>query len=273
MCVSMGQAEFSGTTLYCGRLHHPEHGLVHVVGYQNTAANLADGPNAMLLHLPTYAMNRNNFLSVGHSSDVMKRMVDAVRPAPVVTRGGMLWMGSVPAGVVEIFEHDVYTVLLARDPRAVPAALAEVPPHKRPELQGSLMEFYAERYPGYAIAVCCFDNAQAEQAKPLFLWYPPIDPDLLTLPALDCHTGDVPDLDSPVPVDHWVLFGTDAAPAGWGNPVKYGSGLPHRLREFLPDTVVGDYFGGGLRNGDFAITHDDLLAGDLSRVTRLHPGR
>ncbi|MFJ8990748.1 nuclear transport factor 2 family protein [Streptomyces sp. NPDC102279] len=44
MCVSTGEAEFSGTTLYGGRLRHPEHGLIHVLGYRNTVANLADGP-------------------------------------------------------------------------------------------------------------------------------------------------------------------------------------------------------------------------------------
>jgi len=51
MCVSMDQAEFSGTILYAGRLRHPVHGLIHVLGYQNTVVNLAEGPNAMLLHL------------------------------------------------------------------------------------------------------------------------------------------------------------------------------------------------------------------------------
>jgi len=53
MCISTGEAAFSGTIVYCGRQHHPVHGLIHVMGYQNTAVNLTDGPNAMLLHLPT----------------------------------------------------------------------------------------------------------------------------------------------------------------------------------------------------------------------------
>lgn len=40
VCVSMDQADFSGTAVYAGRLHHPAHGLIHVLGYQNTAVNL-----------------------------------------------------------------------------------------------------------------------------------------------------------------------------------------------------------------------------------------
>jgi hypothetical protein len=65
MCVSMDVAEFSGTTVYAGRQHHPAHGLIHVLGYQNTHLNLAAGPNAMLLHLPALSMRPDNFVSVG----------------------------------------------------------------------------------------------------------------------------------------------------------------------------------------------------------------
>ncbi|MFF4351547.1 hypothetical protein [Streptomyces sp. NPDC001530] len=260
MCVSMDQAEFSGTTLYGGRLRHPVHGLIHVLGYQNTAVNLADGPNAMLLHLPTYRMSQDNFLSVGSSSDVLERMVDAVRPISARAPADMDWMGWDATPEVQVFEHDIYTVLLAHTPTALPAALAQVPEHKRPRLGEALLRFYEERYPGRAVAVCCFDNAQA---KPLLMWYPPIDPDLLTLPALDCHTGDVPDLSSQVPVDHWVLFGTDEAPKEWGFPVDHDENMRHDLRQFLPSTVVGRYFGGTLPNGDFSIGHEDLLASGL----------
>ncbi|MFI6492856.1 hypothetical protein [Streptomyces sp. NPDC050564] len=258
----MDQAEFSGTTLYGGRLRHPVHGLIHVLGYQNTAVNLADGPNAMVLHLPTYRMGPGNFLSLGTSSDVLERMVEAVRPVAVAAAGGMDWMEWDATPEVQVFEHDIYTVLLAHTPTALPMALAEVPEHERPRLSEPLLRFYEERYPGRALAVCCFDNAQAAQAEPLLMWYPPIDADVLTLPALDCHTGDVPALNSEVPVDHWVLLGTDEAPEKWGFPVDYGEDMRHDLRQFLPGAVVGRYFDGTLPNGDFCIRHEDLLAGD-----------
>ncbi|MFE7123864.1 hypothetical protein [Streptomyces sp. NPDC057617] len=271
MCVSMDQAEFSGTTLYAGRLRHDTHGLIHVLGYQNTAVNLADGPNAMLLHLPARRMSRANFIPVGRSSDVLSRMVDAVRPV-AGTRSGVALMGSDDSGRVEVFDHDIYTVLLATDPTLLHAALAQVPPHRRPRLNPLLLEFYADHYPGYPIAVCCFDNAAAEQAKPLLMWYEPMYPNRLTLPALDCHTGEPPDLKGKVPADHWVLYGTDEAPDGWGEPVSYPPRMRHELRGFLPDTVMGAYFGERpLLNGDFVLTHKDLLAGRLNRIRRLPP--
>ena len=273
MCISTGEAAFSGTIVYCGRQHHPVHGLIHVLGYQNTAVNLASGPNAMLLHLPTRRLTPRQFLSAGRTGDVLHRMVAAVEPVDTGA-GDIEWMSPEPQPV-QVFDHDVYTVLLAADPTAIPAALQQVPPHRRPDLNPNLLHFYADHFPDHTIAVCCFDNADAQRAKPLLLWYQPLDPDRLTLPALDSHNGAAPDLDTAVPVDHWVLLSSDRAPVGWGEPVDYPRDMRHSLRTFLPATVVGRHYGRGqaLLNGDFAISHHDLLAGDLDRITRLQPTR
>ncbi|MER6428780.1 hypothetical protein ABT272_13660 [Streptomyces sp900105245] len=40
------------------------------MGYQNTALNLAAGPNAMLLHLPTRRLAAEQFVSVGRADDI-----------------------------------------------------------------------------------------------------------------------------------------------------------------------------------------------------------
>ncbi|QNE75245.1 hypothetical protein F0344_12055 [Streptomyces finlayi] len=273
MCISTGEAAFSGTIVYCGRQHHRVHGLVHVLGYQNTAVNLADGPNAMLLHLPTRQLTPRHFLSVGRAGDILHRMVAAVEDVAAAD-DGIAWMSAEPQPV-QVFDHDVYTVLLADDPTAIPAALWQVPPHRRPGLDPDLLHFYADHFPDHTIVVCCFDNADAQRAKPLLLWYPPLDPDRLTVPALDSHTGRAPDLDATVPVDHWVLFSTDQAPSGWGAPVVHPGDMRHRLRDFLPTAVVGRHYGRGqtLPNGDFTISHRDLLTGDLDRIERLQPNR
>ena len=90
MCVSAGLAQFTGTILYLGRRNHPEHGQVFVLGYENRATNLSEGPNAMLLH-----------------------------------------------------------------------------------------------FPGYPVALCCFDNTEARESEPLLLWYKPMNPDRFVLPGLD----------------------------------------------------------------------------------------
>ncbi|QFZ19552.1 hypothetical protein [Saccharothrix syringae] len=270
MCVSSDLAEFAGTVLYAGRCHHRVHGRIEVLGYQNRAVNLADGPNSMVLHVPASGVTRGNFLSAGRDGRVLTRMLEAVRPVAAAAGGAaaMDWTG----GEVEVFEHDIYTVVLASDPTRIPRALEEVPPHKRPRLRPELFEFYADVFPGHTIVLCCFDNAELRQAKPLLLWYRPTDLDRLVLPALDSHTGDVPDLDAWVHPDHWLLFGTDEAGPDWGYPVDHGSTMRHELREFLPDRVVGAEFSyGRVPNGDFALSRDDLLRGDLSKVERVRP--
>ncbi len=270
MCVSVAPARLTGTVLYVGRRTHPEHGPVEVLGYQNTVANLATGPNAMLLHLPAAGMTRANFLDAGATPDVLRDLVDALRPVSLAAPAGQAVAARAPQAV-EVFDHGVYTVVLAADPRDIPAALERVPEHKRPSLSPDLFRFYAETFPDYPVALCCFDNADARRAAPLLMWYRPLFPDRLTAPALDCHTGAVPDVDGWVRPDHWVVFGLDDAPGEWGSRVGYRRPLGP-LAEFLPERVIGqavDY--GYLRNGDFVLSLDDARAGRLDGLARLTP--
>jgi hypothetical protein len=267
VCVSVAPAEFSGTILYVGRHVHPEHGPVEVLGYQNTAVNRAQGPNAMLLHLPAAGMTRDNFLDAGDTPYVLRDLVDTLNRPLLTSRAAPVAAG-VPRGV-EVFDLDVYTVVLASDPRDVPAALSRVPEAKRPVLAPELFDFYARTYPGYPVALCCFDNADARRAAPLLLWYRPLFADRLTAPALDAHTGAAPDPDGWVVPDHWVVLGHADAPEGWGVPVRYRRD-PGALTPFLPARVIGrEVSGGKVRNGDFVISVADVRAGRIDGLARL----
>jgi hypothetical protein len=275
MCVSAAPARFTGTILYHGVRNHAEHGRVHVVGYQNTAQNLATGPNAMLLHLPAVGMTQANFIDTSGCPRILRDMVASLQPVsrgPAAAPGSAVAHGAPP---VQIFEHDIYTVVLATDPTLIPDALAQVPPHKRIPANRPLFDFYAAMYPGYAVALCCFDNREAMQANPLLMWYTPQDSSRFALPAVDCHTGGVPDLRAAVLTDHWVLFGTDEAGPEWGLPVLYMNrasmdGCP--AAPFLPDRVIGMPFRGLQPNGDFVIPYEDVLSGNLRTLHRLTPG-
>lgn len=272
MCVSAAPAEFSGTILYHGRCHHPPHGRVHVVGYQNTVRNFAPGPNAMLLHLPAVGMTQDNFIDTGGCVRVLRDMVNALRPPMPQAYGvapGAVGRGAPPP--VQIFDHDIYTVVLATDSTLIPDALQHVPPHKRIPANRPLFDFYAAMFPGYAVALCCFDNREAASANPLLMWYAPREPGRFVLPALDCHTGAVPDLAATVRTDHWVIVGTDEAPLGWGTEVRYSS-RDCAAAPFLPDRVMGLEFTGWAPNGDFEISYDDVLAGRIGEVRRATPG-
>ena len=80
MCVSAALADFTGTTLYVGRKTLPGGDLLHVLGYQNTAVNLAAGPNAMLLHLPAVGLTPGNLVPVGRDMDFLDRIGRTCEP-------------------------------------------------------------------------------------------------------------------------------------------------------------------------------------------------
>jgi hypothetical protein len=270
VCMAMAPATFSGTTLYLGRKQHPTLGRIEVLGYQNEAQNLAPSPNAMVLHIPA-RLTQDNFIPVGKDSNILATMVEAVRPRPDMGYGAAPGSAAAyGAAPVQVFDHDIYTILVAEDPTQIPAALHRVPEHKRPPLDPGLFQFYATAFPHHSLVLCCFDNTDARQAKPLMMWYPPAFEDWYVLPALDGHTGRAPDLNEQVGTDHWVIFGSDDAPYGWGTPVTFPWVDPW-LGTFLPGRVAGQQFQGWARNGDFAITHNDLMARNLSAIQRLQP--
>lgn len=267
MCVSTAMAEFTGTTVFLGKKYHPTHGWVFVLGYQNTAQNFSSGPNAMLLHLPAISMTQQNFLDTRSCRNVLKDMVTALMPR---SRGVSFSMG-IAKGLVQVFEHDIYTVVLATDASLIPGVLPLVPEQKRIAVNQPLFDFYAKRFPGYAMALCCFDNKQAMDAAPLLMWYKPMNPDFFMLPALDCHTGDVPSLSEQVTVDHWVILGLDELSIGSGQTVNYTNHIHPDIFAFLPRRVIGAHFSGRMRNGDFGIRYNDVNKGDVSRIERIPP--
>ncbi len=249
MCVAAAPARFSATILYCGAVDHPRHGHIHVLGYQNTPQNLAAGPNAMLLHLPAVEMKREQFLDTSSCRSVLRDMVAAVDDPPRPGRS-MVLADAMPG--VDVFEHDIYTVILADDATLIPAAMSMVEARKRIAPDPELCAFYARWFSGYPIALCCFDNRDAAKAAPLLFWYRPRHPDELAMPAIDSHTGGAPDLDADVAVDHWVI--TAGAGPDSGAAVHYRDEIPSGLREFLPSHVLGSRLHGTLPNGDFVIS-------------------
>lgn len=270
MCVSIAPARFSATTLYAGRRTHPVLGPIEVLGYQNKAVNLARKPNAMVLHIPAN-LTRNNFLWVSEqNSGILDQMVEVLKPPSYGGYGAAPGAAQPATPAVQVFDHDIYTIVLAEDPTQIPAALQQVPPNKRPLLDRGLFDFYAAMYPYHSIVLCCFDNAEAHRANPLLIWYPPPFDDWIIMPAVDGHTGGVPDLAAQVDTDHWLVFGADNAPEGIGRPVYYHEMDPV-LRAFLPDRVVGREYRSQTVNGDFALSIQNLHHDYMSGIERVQP--
>jgi hypothetical protein len=237
MCCSVSpevEVKFSDTILYAAEIVNPQNKIVHVLGYQNKAQNhinrfnpaglwrkvkdlFAESTgNAMLLPFPCLpgTMSSANILETKNCPDILKDIAIAVKPpAPQSANYQMAAQSSFSRSApVEIFKASgIYTVVLAQDARDIPQALNRVPKEKRPKLNPELFEAYAKWYPNWTFALCCFNNESLQEALPMLWWYEPMNSDDLFLPALDGHTGDIPNFDSEVMVDHTVAVGSGLA--------------------------------------------------------------
>jgi hypothetical protein len=290
MCCSVSPGvpvRFSDTVLYAAEVIGEAGDPVHVLGYQNKVQGrvgllslavswlpLGHSGNAMILPFPAVprTMTRANVLDTKHCRDILQDMADAVAPRPAghtLSRAAGR-MRSIPEPPpIQVFKAaGIYTVILAQDPRDIPAELDRVPRSQRPALNPALFDAYARWYPGWTIALCCFSNRRARLADPLLWWYEPMSPDRLFLPAVDCHTGDVPDLDSHVAVDHVIAVGSYRM-AG-GRRVVYRDTVPGAVAPYLRPTLIGQRYTGSMPNGDFVCELEDVCEGTL-RASRSKP--
>jgi hypothetical protein len=269
MCVTMAQAKLSDTILYAAEVHPEEMGRrpIHVLGYQNTVENRAEGGNAMILPFPAKpgTMSQANVVPTEQCPNILRDIATAIRG-----RYRSLSCAADPEadGPVEVFDTGIYTVVLATDTRAIPTVLDRVPEEKRPPLSPDLFDAYAAWYPGWTVALCCFNNRESARATPLLWWYEPLHVDRLFAPALDCHTGDVPDLDADVTVNHTVAWGSDRMrkEGPTQQRVRYQDRVPDAIQPYLTRWIIGRVYAGKMPNGDFVFPVRQVRKGGYERV-------
>ena len=304
MCCSVSpniKVRFSDTILYGAEIVNSLGKNVHVLGYQNTAQNNVSSfaalpnsfwkkfkstfsssakakGNAMILPFPAvpHTMSKENVLDTGNCPKVLKDIAEAVKPLPPK---GLLFPQSRSFGaqsLVQIFEAaGIYTVVLAQDARAIPDALDQVPAEKRPQLNPELFDAYAKWYPDWTIALCCFNNEELKEALPMIWWYEPLNPEQLFLPALDCHTGNLPNLQASVLVDHTVAVGSSLVEndyQGSYQRVFYSnSNISNDLKPYFLSQVIGTEIKEKMPNGDFVCQIDEVRKGIWNPLRTLPP--
>jgi hypothetical protein len=250
MCISTAEAFFGGTTILISETTINDK-RIHVLGYQNTARNLAVGPNAMIIMIPTIeSLTSKNLIDTTGCKKIFQNMMEAIRPVERSAKKiGLEMMGL--SSQVEVFTSGIYTIATASDPRMIPAALHKIPENKRPAINLELFEFLGVARKGWQFALCCFDNKEEAKADPLVWWYEPTDEDNFILPGIDCHTGGIPSATELVQRDHWLIFGSDRFEAGMSSRVTYGRNIPDSVMQYLPKSVVGCKISNRGKNGDF----------------------
>ncbi|MBX9686917.1 MAG: hypothetical protein K2X27_09460 [Candidatus Obscuribacterales bacterium] len=273
-CCSLAPATFSSTKGLAAEAVK-DGKLVHLLAYQNIATNknLKSGGNAMLLPIPAKpgTMSEKNVLNTSNAANILKDMERSL-DSGLKGEPMRLSAGAAAPAPVQVFESDIYTIVLAADARQIPKALERVPAGKRPSMNQAIFDAYSKWYPGWTFALCCFNNQRARQAKPLLWWYEPIDKTTLFFPALDEHDGAVPALRSQVPVDHVVMFSVPQLKDETGHRVEYSDTLSDSLKSVLPKHVLGESYIGKMAQGDFQVSIENLRKGICNIERVLPPG-
>jgi hypothetical protein len=246
MCVTVGKAKLSETRIYASEVKVLlGKRTVHVLGYQNTAAS--DGPNAMILPIPTNSpLGPENMLDMTSAPWVLEDMEKSCQPLMLGLDRG------IPKSRAKVFDKGSYTVVLARDAADVIGALRRVPSNKRPEISLAFLEDYWKLYKGWPIAVCCWSGEI--KAEPLMWFFKPKYPNLFFFPALDAHDGRVPDLEEQVPVDHFLMWGTKHG----GYTPRFRQPLPPEIMNLFPSNInTWPLRNTSLLNGDFWVEIGD----------------
>ncbi|MDP3769991.1 MAG: hypothetical protein U1A25_03000 [Candidatus Sungbacteria bacterium] len=229
--------------------------------------------NAMILPFPAIpgTMTRKNIISTASCPHILEDMEKALEKEEFFSPMRLMSLG-IPRDRIEIFEHDIYTVVLAPYGAPIVDALADVPAEKRPPLNKHFFDGFTPLYADWTFGLCCFNNKDAALAKPLLWWYEPMRPDLLFLPALDCHTGQVPDLKAYVEVDHTVAVSSDNMSRYAGTEVTYRDSIPYLIRPYIASRVIGMKMHTNLPNGDFVFRVSDIDKGKFDPRRLLPPG-
>jgi hypothetical protein len=257
MCVTTDKAELTGTTLVLTTCAHPESGeVVHSVTYRNTVQNLSDGPNCMLLHLPSREpMTEENVIATTDFKGYVDDIEEALWPQRMLggTRGRSKSL-SCDSAVVHIFDVDVYTIVMSQSIEAAYSALNLVRADRRPRIKPSLKSFYASNFSDNCFAYCCFNNREARKAAPLLFWYYPKNKNVGVLPAIDSHDGNEPNIGEFVETDHKIIFGSQLHNPGMCEVRYYlDSKVPEHLKWLFPKWVIGRKINQKTKNADFLI--------------------
>lgn len=261
MCVSIAPARLTRTIGMVNLTLHPHGGEIVVVGYQNTAQSLVSGANAMILHFPAATgMSQKNFLDTRAAPHILEDMASAITPR---SRGREISKSVSFGSQVQIFNHDIYTIVLTSDASLLESALASdlVPEDRRPRINSRLFNWYALEKPGHSFALCCFNNRDAKKASPFLVYYRPRFSGIMEFPGIDAHTGDVPDLNESVEVDHTIILSSYKMKGG--TEVEYSDRIPGHLASFLPERVIGRTFTGQMPNGDFRFESSQIEEGKI----------
>lgn len=201
MCVTLNLADMGGTLAYTyATTRDGESRPLHITGYQNAANNLGEDPNCMFLHFPGDEIRLVH--EPEHTENFMFDMIRGLTPLGAISRS---------VGGFRVEEYGDYHVVLAEELSDIFDALAEVPEERRPKVTEKLEKlvgWYGWHFAGHSFVLACFEG-KANPKHPIVVEYHPHNDDVLTVPGVDAHDGNLPSLRVQTRRDFRIAFGAD----------------------------------------------------------------
>lgn len=241
MCVTFSPAKMGGTRAFTyATLSLHDHRASHISGYQNAATNLSRGPNCMLLHYP------GNDLQLVKGPEHTKRfMLDMTRQLTRLSNLNPLVTRSAQPRAAEAVIYGDYDVVIAEQAADIEDAIETVQPDRRPHKSDKLMsviDWYEHRFQDHCFVLACFDGS-VDPTHPIVVEYVPHSDDVLFVPGLDGHDGDLPREGQDMQRDFRVAFGSDYTtlpiPVNYGDDVTDMRWAPTHVSGFYDDRRYG----------------------------------
>lgn len=230
-----------------------------------------DQSNCLIIPLPGSweSIRLLNTISAGNLlTDIQIALEEPVPSMPEPTWQNAVYGVGSPTVVLKF---DIYDILIAQDARAIPSVLPQIVEEKRPKVNDEVFNALGDWY-RCPVAVCCFNNAQTYDSKPLALAFEPLHPEKLVVYTLDGHDGQVPNLDVRVPIDHTIFVGSYLSPPRLCAKIKSSDNFTADLRPYLLEHVMGVTLSNvSLENGDFVFSTEHVRKGVFEGRRRLPP--
>lgn len=256
MCITSDEAKLRSTLIGVWDLDHPDHGYRHVLAYQNAPENLVEGPNSMILAIPTHQeLKQEHILNTERDMDFLKKMADLVAPERF-TRS------EPPRNMV--FEMGIYHIAILNDPNehTLDTCLAAIPEEKRPSIGLDLLAFYQDTYRGFPLLICCFSSKDVKDSSPILVHFDPAYPDTFMFNTVDAH-GEVPKLGEPVIFHQRIIIGSHKIKEAYGDFQAFDhSGLSPHLIPYLAKFGQGTHIKDYIPNYDILVDNRELAHSD-----------
>ncbi|MCC6977587.1 MAG: hypothetical protein IT343_04660 [Candidatus Melainabacteria bacterium] len=210
----------------------------------------------------------NTFDTPNLLEDISKAIQKPVMRSSMPSLGAGGWGGS--GGGLVFLKFDIYDIVIAENARDIPLAIEEINPLKRPEVNTEVFSVLDEWY-RCPVAVCCFNNVQSGDAKPLAFAFEPLYPDTLVVYTLDGHDGKPPAPNEIVNVDHDIFVGSYLMKSSLCATVKYTDEIPDHLQPYILNKVLGVKLQKQMENGDFVFQTEHVRRGLFQGLRALPP--